>query len=144
IGEIGKVVALPIIARAWCQQRIERHLPAGKWVRSDYVDNRLPKSTQGCCGLLAFIDVAAVAGGEDKNLPTVPFGWQERQRRRLAHYCPYCEFVRRFVSDAAILGQQFSRPFQRMHDEAGKHFGAKLVKPELEGGDDAKVAATAP
>src|SRR5215469_7772989 len=111
-------MALPIIACAWCQQRIECHLPAGKWVRSNYVDNRLPKSAQGCRGLLAFVDIATVAGGEDKDLPTVPISRQEWQRRRLAHHCPNCEFIRRFVSDAAILGQEFSRPFEWMHDEA--------------------------
>ena len=73
----------------------------------------------------------------------MPFDGNERQRRRLAHDGPGRELVRRRVGEAAELGQQPLRLVERMHDEARQDLRTHRMEPELEGGDDAEIAAAA-
>ena len=143
VREVGEVVALPVVARARRQQRIERRLPADERVRRDDVGDRLAERAQRARRLLALRHVARVAGGEDEDLLAVPFGGQERQRRRLAHHRPGRQLVRRLVGETAELGQERLRLVERMHDEPGQDLRPERVQPELERGDDAEIAAAA-
>src|SRR6185437_12115421 len=53
------------------------------------------------------------------------------------------KLVRRLIGDPAKFGKKSLRLIERMHDQTGKNLGAKRMKPELERGHDAKIAAPA-
>ena len=137
-------MALPVVARAGRQQRIECRLPCGKRVRGDHIGDRLAEGAQAFERLFALLDVAAVAGREDENLLAVPFRGQERKRRRLAHHHPGRELVGCLLGDASELRQELRRLVERMHDQPGQHLGTERMQLELERGHDAEIAAAAP
>ena len=136
-------MALPVVARAGGQQRVEALLPAGEGHRPDHVGDRLAEAAQLRHRLLALGDVAGVAGGEDQHLAAVPFLGQERQRRRLAHHHPDGELVLGGAADAVEVAQELRRRVDRVDDEAGEDLRPELVQLELEAGHHAEVAAAA-
>ncbi len=72
IAQLDEVVALPVVARAGRQQRVEGRLPAGERLRAHDVGDRFAERAQRRHGLFALFQIAGVAEGKDEHLAAVP------------------------------------------------------------------------
>ena len=143
VRQVPEVVALPVVARARLQERIERGLPAGEGMGADHIGDGVPQGAELGHGFLALGHVAAIAGGEDQHLLAVPLFRQEGQGRGLAQNGPDGQLVGRIIGNLAEGAKQVLGVVQRVNDQAGKNLGPHIVKLELEAGDDAEIPAPA-
>ena len=143
IGQLGEVMALPVVASARSKQGIERLLPVGEVMGRDDIDDGLPDCPKLRSLHFRALHVSAMAHGKDQDLFAMPIRRQEWQRRGLSHDGPACQFVRRSFESLTIAFEHARRVLEGMRDEPRKHLRTDLMKLEFESGDDAEIPSAA-
>src|SRR5919108_3548186 len=121
--------------------RIEQRLQRGVWHRPYEVDGRGSELLQGLHHALALHDLAAIADDDAEHGPAVemlgdePFGgrWKKRE-------CG-CKFVGTVCYVVAVVAQDLTGLFQRMHEHSAHDDRPDGMQTELERRHDSEVAA---
>ncbi len=141
VRQAGEELGLPVLVQPLGFHRVEHRLLGRVGLRTDEVEDRLPKGTERC--EVGFGVGPAVADEQPGDGLEVPFLRDERCGRREPDDRRCCQLAGSGRGEFPVYGEYVVRLVGAPGGEATGDGGADLVQPEGEAGDDAEVAATA-
>ena len=143
VGERRQLDRLPVVVPAVRDGRVEHRLQRGVRLRLEQVDDRGAELLQRPHHLDPVLGRAGVAGPDHHDRLAVHVLGQERQRRSHPQVEDRRQLIGRRGDELAVEAQHLAGILERMEDRSGEHDRPHGVKPVLERGNDAEVAAAA-
>ncbi len=144
VAEGGHVTGPDVIVPAVRERRIEHLLMLKKRLRLAEIEYGRTEFLKGPHHPFTILDRSRVAGGDAQDMFAHQVGRNDRQCRRPPLHGDCHELVGAVRDPVPIKAEHFRGVVHGPEDRTRHNVRTHRVKPELEVGDDAEVAATAP